>query len=146
MGTAKNWFDNYKDPRWQKKRLEIMKRDDFKCRSCGDSESTLNVHHAYYEKGKKPWEYPKYTMITLCESCHKKRHKMRNDILAGIVGLSDTEYFGVYHMLAIASPAVMLEAIGVHAHVLNQTIDYNGLASVIPILANAYEEGKEDAK
>src|SRR5665647_714409 len=61
-----------RDPRWQKKRLEIMQRDEFTCQCCFDSESTLNVHHCHYEKGKLPWEYDGMALITLCESCHEQ--------------------------------------------------------------------------
>lgn len=59
-----------RDPRWQKQRLKILSRDDFACQSCLDSESTLHVHHCYYEAGKEPWEYPEESLVTLCESCH----------------------------------------------------------------------------
>lgn len=34
----------------------------------------LNVHHKYYVRGKKPWEYDDDTLVTLCADCHKKRH------------------------------------------------------------------------
>lgn len=60
-----------RDPRWQKKRLEIMQRDEFTCQSCFDSESPLNVHHCYYEYGNDPWGYPDKSLVTLCESCHE---------------------------------------------------------------------------
>lgn len=94
-GSTGKWSDQYKDPRWQKKRLEIMKRDDFACRSCGDKESTLNVHHAYYEKGKKPWEYPDSILITWCEKCHKLNHESMKGLQAELLELScdDLEYF-----------------------------------------------------
>ncbi len=61
-----------RDPRWQRKRLEIMKRDGFKCVECGDEGETLNVHHGYYEKGNAPWEYPDESLRTLCETHHKE--------------------------------------------------------------------------
>ena len=35
----------------------------------------LNVHHNYYIVGKNPWEYPNDALVTLCESCHQKRHE-----------------------------------------------------------------------
>jgi len=36
----------------------------------------LNIHHNYYIRGKKPWEYPNGdALVTLCEDCHKKRHQ-----------------------------------------------------------------------
>ena len=62
------YSDLLKDPRWQKKRLEIFQRDDFKCQGCGDRESTLNVHHQKYVGN--PWECPDEFLITLCEDCH----------------------------------------------------------------------------
>lgn len=63
-----------KDGRWQRKRLEIMNRDEFKCRDCGTT-NDLNVHHLRYLTGRKPWEYENSDLITLCGDCHKKRHK-----------------------------------------------------------------------
>lgn len=59
------------DPRWQKKRLEILNRDGFACALCDDKKSTLHVHHGYYEAGKLAWDYEPETLITLCENCHK---------------------------------------------------------------------------
>ena len=35
----------------------------------------LNVHHTYYTRGSKPWEYENDALVTLCEDCHKKRHE-----------------------------------------------------------------------
>ena len=58
-----------KDPRWQKKRLEIMERDEWKCRFCGDKLTTLNVHHLKYKD--KPWNAPNEELITVCEDCHE---------------------------------------------------------------------------
>jgi hypothetical protein len=65
-----------RDPRWQKKRLEIMSRDGFRCRLCGDAETTLNVHHLRYARGAAPWEYPERSLVTVCEPCHESLHGM----------------------------------------------------------------------
>lgn len=70
MKKVSEYSQKLRDPRWQKKRLEIMQRDNFTCQVCNDSKSTLNVHHCYYEKGADPWEYENGSLITLCESCH----------------------------------------------------------------------------
>ena len=77
----KTYAEKLKDPRWQRKRLEIMQRDGFGCTFCGDEESTLNVHHHYYEKGMSPWEYPNEALTTLCEGCHRAVESMRLDVL-----------------------------------------------------------------
>jgi hypothetical protein len=37
------YSEKLKDPRWQKKRLEVMKRDDFKCKLCNDETTTLQI-------------------------------------------------------------------------------------------------------
>jgi len=77
MTARKSWFEQLKDPRWQKKRLEIMNRDRFECICCGEDKGLqLHVHHTYYGKGKAPWEYPDDSLETLCEECHK----MKKDI------------------------------------------------------------------
>lgn len=65
------------DPRWQKKRLEIMQRDGFKCVHCWGAENTLHVHHAYYVKGRKCWDYPDFALQTTCDDCHKETHAPR---------------------------------------------------------------------
>ena len=63
--------EKFKDPRWQKKRLQILERDLFACKLCSDTTSTLHVHHRYYEGYKDPWDYNNSCLITLCESCHE---------------------------------------------------------------------------
>ena len=37
----------------------------------------LNIHHKYYIKGKKPWEYDNDALITLCQDCHKLEHQTK---------------------------------------------------------------------
>lgn len=76
-----NFKEQIKDPRWQKRRLEIMQRDDFACQMCGDKESTLNVHHIRYVKGRKYWEYDDWELVTLCEDCHDFEHMAKNEAL-----------------------------------------------------------------
>ncbi|MGC4244537.1 MAG: hypothetical protein QM686_20380 [Herbaspirillum sp.] len=70
MYTKTNYADKLKDPRWQKKRLEVMQRDHFTCQDCGDKETTLNVHHLTYN-GSNPWDTDINQLVTLCESCHE---------------------------------------------------------------------------
>ncbi len=68
----------YKDPRWQKKRLEVLEQDNFTCRRCGASDSYLHIHHACYHKGNKVWEYEPQELITLCSSCHEYIHYLKS--------------------------------------------------------------------
>jgi len=71
------YAEKLKDPRWQKKRLEVLERDEWMCQKCFDNESTLYIHHKYYEKGRDPWDYPMEAFLTLCESCHEQEHGPR---------------------------------------------------------------------
>lgn len=68
----KSYHEKLLDPRWQKKRLEIMERAGFKCEQCWDKTKTLHVHHSYYERGCDPWDYPSDSLYCLCEDCHLK--------------------------------------------------------------------------
>ena len=58
-----------KDPRWQKKRLEILNRDEFTCQICKDTKTELHVHHVEY-KGE-PWQQDNDKLVTLCKHCHE---------------------------------------------------------------------------
>jgi hypothetical protein len=69
------YADKLKDPRWQKKRLEILERDKWTCQSCFDNENTLMVHHYYYEKGLEPWEYDDNALVAWCVDCHELEHE-----------------------------------------------------------------------
>lgn len=69
--AKKSYWEKLQDPRWQKKRLAIMSRAEFACEACGNKESTLHVHHGYYERGLEPWEYDDDTLKCLCDRCHE---------------------------------------------------------------------------
>lgn len=67
----KSYSEKLKDPRWQKKRLEVMQRDGFKCTRCNCDTQTLHVHHIRYIEGREPWDYEIIDLTTLCEDCHE---------------------------------------------------------------------------
>lgn len=64
-----------RDPRWQKRRLEVMQRDGFACRLCGNDRETLNVHHLVYERNGEPWDTHPDLLVTLCQPCHEEFHE-----------------------------------------------------------------------
>ncbi len=78
--TDNQFFDQYKDPRWQEKRLSIMQSDGFRCRRCHSKDKELHVHHLKYKKNSKPWEYPNSNLVTLCESCHEEFHALKTEL------------------------------------------------------------------
>lgn len=69
------YSEKLKNPRWQKKRLGIFNRDQFECKICGDKETTLHVHHVYYEANSEPWDYADDALVTLCGVCHEAEHE-----------------------------------------------------------------------
>ncbi len=71
----KTYTEKLKDPRWQKKRLEVLERDNFTCRACGETEKTLHVHHLAYSK--EPWDVNMDDLLTLCEYCHNVAHELK---------------------------------------------------------------------
>lgn len=74
---AKSYSEKLRDPRWQKKRLEILSRDNWTCQCCSDTSSTLNVHHRHYLAGREPWDYDDKYLVALCEQCHKNETEDR---------------------------------------------------------------------
>jgi len=67
-----SYKNEIKHPLWQRKRLEIMQRDNFECQICKSKENSLNVHHIYYLPNTKIWEYDNEGLTTICEKCHSK--------------------------------------------------------------------------
>lgn len=59
------YSEKLRDPRWQKKRLYILDRDNFSCQYCGETEKTIHVHHMGVDDS---------ALISLCEDCHKVEH------------------------------------------------------------------------
>lgn len=74
MKNTPSYNDQIKSPKWQKKRLEILARDKWRCQICWNDKLQLVVHHKYYTKGQLIHEYPNICYITLCVRCHEKIH------------------------------------------------------------------------
>lgn len=70
--AKKTYSEKLSDPRWQRKRLEILERDNFTCQRCDRADRQLHVHHSYYVKYRDPWLYPNWSLQTLCATCHKE--------------------------------------------------------------------------
>lgn len=109
----------FKDPRWQKMRLKILERDEFHCQICGDGESTLHVHHRYYESGCKPWEYEESALVTLCEECHQSETESIKDSCEMLIKSMKEKCFSgdilafgidVHYMKPLYPPSVIFQA------------------------------------
>jgi len=107
--TKKSYYELLRDPRWQRKRLEIMGRDNFTCTCCEEKDKQLHVHHFHYIRGREPWDYPDNLLITLCEECHKEYEKRSMNIgdtlveqlaCAGLTGDDIMDiYISIYHII-----------------------------------------------
>lgn len=70
-----SYSEKLRHPLWQKKRLEILSRDNWTCQHCRKKDITLNVHHNSYAWGVDPWDYDDSNFVTLCENCHDYENK-----------------------------------------------------------------------
>ncbi len=80
-GPAPTYVQMLRDPRWQRRRNEILIRDNYRCVWCKDTENNLQVDHRRYRKGAKPWEYEDRDLQTLCASCHERITKLRRRVM-----------------------------------------------------------------
>jgi RNA polymerase subunit RPABC4/transcription elongation factor Spt4 len=100
----KTYLEKLKDPRWQKKRLEILDRDEWTCQYCGSKDKTLHVHHLRYS-GPDPWDCHSGFLITACEDCHKYESEVREEwerfllISLKTIGLSAEDIFTFHYCL-----------------------------------------------
>jgi 5-methylcytosine-specific restriction endonuclease McrA len=89
--AKKSYAELLKDPRWQRRRLEILERGDFSCELCEATDRTLHVHHKLYRKGAMPWEYADHELRALCEDCHSQLHHLRARLDEAIAYVSDCD-------------------------------------------------------
>lgn len=97
--TKGTYASKLKDPRWQRKRLEVMEYNSFECEVCGDKESTLNVHHKAYKKNAEPWEYEEHELSCLCDGCHAEAHHMMAMVDAELFRFRTDPNFGDARLL-----------------------------------------------
>lgn len=118
-----SYSDKLRDPRWQKKRLEILNRDDFQCQLCLDKDTELHVHHKSYSG--EPWETDSSELITYCKHCHHivEDSKKKNYTVVAIKKVLLVEDKGAFMMVLFFD-----ETIGHHIALIdydNKRSDYN---------------------
>lgn len=81
-------------PSWQRRKSEILGRDNWTCQRCKSTEATLTVHHKSYVWDASLrlfnllWDYPDGDLITLCIDCH-------NQETARLKNLETVVYFSI---------------------------------------------------
>lgn len=68
----KDYLDYLQSSKWQEKRIERLKMDNFRCCRCG-SPHDVQVHHLTYKNIGNENVYE--DLITLCDSCHESIEK-----------------------------------------------------------------------
>ncbi len=91
------YSEKLRDPRWQRRRLEILDRAEFACEECGVEGERLQVHHKAYRSGVEPWEYEDSELIALCGGCHSDRHEV-DQILRKIIGHAEMDFVARNHL------------------------------------------------
>jgi predicted transposase YdaD len=79
-----NYKEQLQHPLWQRKRLEILQRDNFTCLNCKETEVQLQIHHLIYIKDLHAWEYPNSLLLTLCKDCHEAETEQKFIILLAL--------------------------------------------------------------
>lgn len=74
------YHEQLKHPLWQKKRLEVMERNGFRCEKCEREDDQLNIHHPFYKRGAMLWQYEPEELMCLCAACHKDEHAKDEEI------------------------------------------------------------------
>lgn len=96
--SKKSYTELLKHPKWQKKRLEVLERESFRCEKCDTQDITLHVHHGHYEKGRAPWEYSTETLHCLCENCHSERHALEARFREHVAALCEGDLMSLLGM------------------------------------------------
>ena len=67
----------YKTKEWRKKRLEMLKRDNFECQMCkerGLQTQAQTVHHIVHLRDDRSLALEDKNLVSLCLSCHNEVH------------------------------------------------------------------------
>lgn len=78
------YSEKLKDPRWQRRRLELFANANWRCEYCSRRDKTIHAHHIHYIKGRNPWEYPNELMAVLCSDCHAEKHEYEEKLFSAL--------------------------------------------------------------
>lgn len=67
----------YKSKKWERKRNNILRRDDYLCQHCkwyGTRREAETVHHIIHLEDDPSLALVDSNLISLCKKCHNKEH------------------------------------------------------------------------
>ncbi|SHH37172.1 HNH endonuclease [Desulforamulus hydrothermalis] len=77
----------YKSRRWQSKRANILRRDEYLCRECrryGKTTAATTVHHVFPLEQRPDLGLVSDNLISLCNEHHDKMHDRTNGELTDL--------------------------------------------------------------
>lgn len=91
------------DNRWKALSVKLRRERPY-CELCRkpDTDVTTQVHHGFYNRDLKPWEYPEESLWVLCEECHAAMDKVRREMAV---------LFGHLHPAKAAMAVNMIRAV-----------------------------------
>lgn len=81
-----SYSESLRDPKWQKRRLEILSAADWACEDCGRRDQAFEIHHNFYIRAFRyqPWRYERDLLMALCEGCHEIRQNLEEALFVAI--------------------------------------------------------------
>ena len=70
----------YKSSAWEKKRLEILERDNYECQVCkegGGFAPATTVHHLKHLEDRPDLALDNDNLVSVCAACHNREHPER---------------------------------------------------------------------
>lgn len=134
------YAEKLKDPRWQKKRLEVLNESEWTCSSCRSTDRTLHVHHRVYWPGIDPWDYPYPYYEVLCEDCHAEQTESDREgrRTAEAEGLEHEFHKRVFRLLPWFDHPESTVDLLVELSLLDRSFPTPGLFSLIPALTEGH--------
>lgn len=77
----------YKSKAWQRKRENVLRRDEYMCRECrryGRTTPAATVHHINPVEQHPEWRLASWNLISLCAACHDKMHDRTTGALTAL--------------------------------------------------------------
>lgn len=97
-----NYQKELDTPEWKSFTGNIKKQVGY-CECCKRSNVGLEVHHIFYERDRKPWEYDKSEVVVLCRACHGQLHIHLKNFRKFVFGKMNPQVFQILNgALAVA--------------------------------------------
>lgn len=97
------YAEQLKSPKWQKKRLEILERDNWTCQLCNGTEEQLHVHHTIYLPNRMAWEYENIHLVALCHACHADEKEAMEEQTSSLISVLKGRGYLSSHTWALAN-------------------------------------------